>query len=130
VHADCEMECIFQNILPANLNVVATDSHVGEVERSIRTIKERNRKTVHGLPNKCIPKLIVREIVKHSVMCLNQLLADDRVSDMLSPNMIMTGKPNPNYNLMQVEFGSYVQIYEPTIFAKNTLQSCTTGLSH
>jgi hypothetical protein len=127
VHADVEFECLRQHIAPAILNIVASDSHVGEVERSIRTIKERNRATVHGLPHKRLPKLLVREVVRHSVTCLNQIPADNGVSDTMSPNTIMTGRPNPDYNLMTLEFGSYVQIYEPTMFAMNTLRSRTTG---
>jgi hypothetical protein len=106
---------------------VAADSHVGEVERSIRTIKERSRSTVHGLPYKRLPRLMVNELVKHSVTCLNQIPADDGVSDTLSPNTIMTGKPNPDYNYMTLEFGMYVQVYEPTTFSSNTLRSSTTG---
>jgi hypothetical protein len=39
----------------------------------------------------------------------------------------MTGKPNPDFNKMKIEFGSYVQVYEPTTFATNTLRSRTTG---
>jgi hypothetical protein len=121
VHTDSEFKCVCQHILPVHLNVVAADLHVGEVEQSIRTIKERNRTTAHGLPYKRIPKLMVQEIVGHSVLCLNQLLDEDRVSDTLSPNTIMTGKPTPDYNLMAFEFGLYVQIYKPTTFATNTL---------
>jgi hypothetical protein len=114
-------------VLPINLNVVATDSHVGKVKWSIRTIKERYHMVVHRLPCKQLPRLMVREIVNHSGTCLNQLPADDGVSDILSPNTIMTGKPNPDYNLMALEFGSYVQIYKPTTFSSNKLQSPTTG---
>jgi hypothetical protein len=50
VHADNEYECIRNDMLPVDMHVVSADSHVGEVERSIRTIKERIRSTVHGLP--------------------------------------------------------------------------------
>jgi hypothetical protein len=50
VHCDNEFECIRNLVLPVNLNVTAAEAHVGKVERSIRTIKERNRSTVHGLP--------------------------------------------------------------------------------
>jgi hypothetical protein len=74
VHADCEFECIRQQILPCKLNVVAADAHVGEVEWSIRTIKERNRTTVHGLPYKRLPKLMVREVVKHSDICFQPMM--------------------------------------------------------
>jgi hypothetical protein len=127
LHTDNEFECIREHISPINLNTVAADGHVGEIERSIRTIKERNRSTVHGLPFKRLPRLMVREIVKHSVTCLNQLPATDGVSNTLSPLTIMTGKPNPDFNTMRLEFGSYVQIFEPTTFSTNTLRSRTTG---
>jgi hypothetical protein len=79
------------------------------------------------MPYKQLPKTMIKEIVRFSVNCLNQLPADDDVSDTLSPNTIMTGKANPDYNKMSVEFGAYEQIYEPTIFATNTLRSRTTG---
>jgi hypothetical protein len=127
MHVDVEFECLRENVLPVHLNIVAADSHVGEVERSIRTIKERNRATVHELPFKRLPKIMVREIVKHSVTCLNQLPADDGLSETLRPLTIMTGKSNPDYNTLRIEFGSYVQIFEPTTFASNTLRSRTTG---
>jgi hypothetical protein len=48
------------------------------------------------------------------------------VSDTLSPLTIMTGKPNPDYHSMKVEFGSYVHVFEensPT----NSNKSRTTG---
>jgi hypothetical protein len=127
LHTDNEFECIREHILPVHLNTVASDGHVGKVERSIRTIKERNRTTVHGLPFKRLPRLMVREIIKHSVTCLNQLPDDNGVSGTLSPLTIMTGKPNPDFNKMRIEFGSYVQIFEPTTYATNTLRSRTTG---
>jgi Zinc knuckle len=127
LHCDNECECIREHLLPINLNIVAADAHVGEVERSIRTIKERNRSTVHGLPFRRLTKLLVREIVKHSVISLNQLPANDGVSDTLRPLTIMTGQSNPDFTKLRVEFGSYVQIFEPTTFATNTLRSRTTG---
>jgi hypothetical protein len=40
IHADNEFECICEEIRPIDMNIVTADSHVGEVERSIRTIKE------------------------------------------------------------------------------------------
>jgi hypothetical protein len=40
-HGDNEFECTRASLLPIGLNVVPADSHVGEIERSIRTLKER-----------------------------------------------------------------------------------------
>jgi hypothetical protein len=98
LHADHEFECIRDDILPVLLNVVVADSHVGGIEQSICTIKERNRSTVHGLPCKHLPNLIVKELVGHSVIYLNQPMPDDGLSTTLSPNTILTSRPNPDYN--------------------------------
>jgi hypothetical protein len=127
IHADGELECIWNNLLPINLNTVESYSHVGEIERSIQTIKERNRSTVHGLPYKRIPCIMVKSIVKHSVTCLNQLPADNGISTTMSPHTIMTGKRNPEYNDLKIELGTYVQVYETRTFSSNTLKSRTTG---
>jgi hypothetical protein len=69
IHADVEFECIREQITPVSFNVMAADAHVGEVEQSIRTIKERNRTTINGLPFKMLPRIMVREVVKYSVTC-------------------------------------------------------------
>jgi hypothetical protein len=50
LEADQEFKCITNGVLPTILNVADADDHVHEVERSIRTIKERTRCTVQGLP--------------------------------------------------------------------------------
>ena len=38
-----KFECIREEVRPVMLNIVAADEHFSEVERSIRTIKERTR---------------------------------------------------------------------------------------
>jgi Reverse transcriptase (RNA-dependent DNA polymerase) len=126
IHADTEFECIRADVLPIHLDVVPADDHVGEVERSNRTVKERARACVHGLPFRRIPKLLVVSVVAEVVRCLNMLPAPHGVSQTLSPLSIVTGAPGPDYNAMQLEFGSYVQLFDdadPT----NTLRSRTFG---
>jgi hypothetical protein len=56
VEADQEFVCITNNILPIQLNAAVTDDHVHEVEWSIRTVKERTRCTIQGLPLKKDPE--------------------------------------------------------------------------
>ena len=124
IHADNEFECIREHIRPIDLDIVPADSHVGEVERSIRSLKERIRSTVHGLPFKRLPKLMVTEITKHSVQCLNRFPWKNGVSRDMSPHTIVTGKPAPDYNKMKIEFGSYAQVSEETT---NTTKARTLG---
>ena len=102
IQADMEFACIQHNVLPTQFNITPRDAHVGEVERSIRTIKERVRADIHDMPFKRLPKLIIVELVRRAVQVLNQFPALDGVSDTLSPLNIMTGKPHPNYHQMKI----------------------------
>jgi hypothetical protein len=55
IHGDNEFECARLALTPTHLNIVAADGHVGKIERSIRTIKERLRACAHGLPYRRLP---------------------------------------------------------------------------
>ena len=122
VHGDNELECARTKLLPIELNVVSADSHVGEIKRSIRTIKERLRSCAHGLPFKRLPHLMI----SHMVAGLNQFPWRNGISDTLSPASIVTGVGTPDYHRMRVEFGSYVQIFEDND-PSNTLRARSTG---
>ncbi len=92
LHCDNEFECLRADLLPMHLDVVPTDSHVGEIERSIRTVKERLRSTVHGLPFKRLPRLMIVELVAHVVNCLNMFPWKNGISQTMSPSTIVTGR--------------------------------------
>ena len=126
IHGDNELECIRASILPIALNVVPADSHVGEVERSIRTIKERLRSCAHGLPFRRLPRLMIAHMVADAVRCLNQFPWSNGISNTMSPNTIITGDTMPNYSRMRVEFGTYVQLFEDNT-PSNTLKSRAVG---
>ena len=126
IHADNEFECIREQVLPIDMHIVPADSHVGEIERSIRTIKERIRATAHGLPFKRLPKLMVTEITKHTVQCLNRFPWKNGISREMSPSTLVTGKPMPDYNNMRIEFGAYAQVFEDNT-PTNTTKSRTVG---
>jgi len=89
-------------------------------------MKEHTRTTIHGLPFKCLPILMVRELVFNSAKALNQFPAQNGISDTLSPLTILTGCLNPDYNDLKLEFGSYVQVFEDNNPA-NTTASQNTG---
>ena len=48
--------CITDDVLPIKMIIVATDKHVGEVEKSIRTIKDATRCHIHILPYRRYPQ--------------------------------------------------------------------------
>jgi hypothetical protein len=94
------------------MNIVTADSHVGEIERSIRTVKERLRTCVHGLPFKRIPKLMIRHMIDDVVRCLNQFPWKNGVSATMSPAGLVLGHAPPDFNVLRLEFGTYVQVFE------------------
>ena len=107
-----------------DLNVTARDEHVGDIERHIRTVKERVRSTYNTLPFTRLPKRLVMEMVKGSVFWLNSFLHPLGVSDTLSPRTIVTGKTLDHNRHCQYEFGEYVQTHEEH---DNTMLRRTVG---
>ena len=63
INTDNEFECIKHDILPTNLNVVCAEEHVGEIERSIRIMKEGTRYDVQRLPYSHYPKVMIKECI-------------------------------------------------------------------
>jgi hypothetical protein len=112
IHCDNEFALIREVVRPIQLNIVPADSHVGEIERSIRTIKERLRTCLHGLPFKRLPKLMIKHMVSDTVRCLNQFPWKHGISETLSPAAIVVGVAIPDFTGMRIEFGSYAQVFE------------------
>ena len=68
-------------------------------------MKERARPTIHCLPFKHLPKVMIQALVYHAAKGLNQFPSKNGISDTLSPLTIMTGRSNPDYNELKLEFG-------------------------
>ncbi|KAI2502324.1 Reverse transcriptase (RNA-dependent DNA polymerase) [Fragilaria crotonensis] len=71
--------------LGISINCVAAEEHVPEIERHIRTIKERSRSVVGMLPFKQLPARIVIELIHYVVFWLNSFPVQRGISDVLSP---------------------------------------------
>ena len=94
------------------LNIVTNNEHVPEVERYIRTIKERTRSVYNSLPFKKFPNRLLMEIVYAQVFWLNAFPSANGISKTSSPCSIVTGS-GIDYNLhCKLECGSYVQTHE------------------
>ena len=91
IKAHLEFECIRNDMRPIDMDIVPVDEHVGEIERSVRTTKETTRCTVQGLPYKRYPRLLMKGVIDNATRCLNQLPADDDLSDRISPVSLVTG---------------------------------------
>jgi hypothetical protein len=94
------------------LNETANDEHVGEIERFIRTVKERMRAIYNTLPFNHMPPRIIIEMAKHSIFWLNSFPHPNGVSAELSPRTIITGQAVDFNRHCKYEFGEYVQTHE------------------
>ena len=75
--------------LHIHLNMCGSNSHVREIERMIRVIKERIRETYNTLVFRKIPCRLIVELFSFVVFWLNSL--SDSVADELSARTVMNG---------------------------------------
>ena len=111
LHGDGEFDCIRMNVGNIHVHIAAPGEHVPEVERSIRTTKERVRATVQGLPYRYIPKIMIKGMVRDSTIQLNAFPPSDGISTTMSPRTIVTGLPNIDYNKLKIRTGLYAQVH-------------------
>jgi len=95
-----------------DLHPVAEDKHIPEIERQIRTIKERTRCVYNSLPFTKVPARMLIEMVMASMFWLNMFPPIDGVSDKLSSRAIVTGMTFDYNAHCHVEFGAYVQTHK------------------
>lgn len=95
-----------------SLNTVARDEHVPEIERHIRTLKERCRETYNALPFKRWPSRMLVELVYAIAFWLHAFPASDGVSASISPRELVTGTPLDARKHCVLPFGAHVQTHE------------------
>ena len=98
VNSDNEFECIREDIRLILLNITAADEYVSPVERSIRSIKDRTRCQVQSLPYTKYPRTMVIGCVIFSTKSLNNEIGMSTLSAKLSPNTLITGQPQRDYD--------------------------------
>ena len=87
---DIEFEPVKEPLLcKVVLNTSAAKEYVAEIERCIRTVKEKCRCTVSTLPFEVLPKLVVINIVYHEVMWANAFPNKKGVSGTFSPRALI-----------------------------------------
>ena len=116
VEGDNEFDTVdLRNVLQhRNLMIAGRNEHVGPVERSIRTIKERARCTCHSLPYKRYPRIMLQSLIENSVFWLNNFPANDGVSETLSSAAIVEGRLPPDFRSKKILFGAYAIVFAGT----------------
>jgi hypothetical protein len=122
VHGDPEFESLRED-LSMHLECCNEDEHVPEVERYIRTIKERARCAVANCPFRYWPRQLVINLVQSVVFWLNVFPPNNGVHDVLGPRALIAGTLI-EYKHCKLPFGEYVHVTEKT---DNTLAPRTVG---
>lgn len=107
--------------------MVAAGEHVGNIERSNRTVKECTRCHIHRCPYERYPRVMVTGCVVKAVKDLNQLPSQSGISQELSPSTLITGDVCPDFKRINaLNFGDYVQVHRD-ITPTNTPRARTVG---
>ena len=123
---DGEFEVLRGELADLNIYLQATarDEHVGDIERHIRTIKERCRAVFNTLPFLYLPTRMAAELVYSASFWLNSFPHKNGISKTLSPRSLVTGATIDYKKHCTLEFGTYVQTHEPH---DNSMVSRTIG---
>ena len=106
------------------LNTASNDEHVPEIERQIRTVKERTWAIYCTLPFNKMPRHLIIEMVYAANYWLNMFPRKGGVSKTLSPRALLTGKTWSYTTHCKLEFGDYVQTHEEH---ENSMVAWTIG---
>jgi hypothetical protein len=112
VNADGDFKPLQEEIPSVSFNLCTNDEHVPEIERYIRTVKDRMRSGYNSLPFEWVPRMMVIRLAANSVFWLNAFPHPDGVSESLSPQFLITGQRLDYKKHVRLEFGAYVQTHE------------------
>ena len=116
LHGDNEFDIqeIKDELEPINTHIYGKVEHVGTIERSVRTVKQRCRALCHALPYRRYTKLMVYSLVENAIYWLNTFPTSTGVIQQLSPASIVLGKSRPDFSKPHIAFGSYAMVYNST----------------
>ena len=121
----------FESLRPAlagkhiKSNICFESKHVGKIERTNQTIKERCRGILNTIPFQRLPGRMIVKLFYTAVFCFNDFHPSEDFLNNLSPSTIMTGQ---TIDFIQKhcrhEYSAYVQAYESS---DNLMQLRMTG---
>ena len=107
------MQLILEEKYNIEVNPTAANDHVGEVERMIRTVKERVCASMNVMTWKMsVPIIIARDLVLNVAMMVNYFPPNSGLLTNLSPRNIMKGRKLDYKKHFRLLFGDYCQLHE------------------
>ncbi len=87
---DGEFDILKTHLAGVVIHIACAEDHVGKIEQTICTIKERTRGIINTLPFKTLPKWMLIKMMHHVVMWLNAFPTRNGISTRSSPQEIVT----------------------------------------
>ena len=111
------------------MDICATNAHVPEAERCIRTIKERDRATVSSLPFTNYPRILKIAIVRESARYLNITTPADGVSEVFSPFTLIDGHHLDYNKHCCLAVGTYCKVHDEPDPSNTEVERTTSGIA-
>ena len=124
IHGDNEFEKVKTLMAPIPVECCGREEHVPDIERAIRTVKERTRCTTTALPYKKLPGIMIDSNIQEKITWLNQFPPKNYISPAIGPAGMILGTPKLNYSNLKLDFGQYCQVHDSTT---NTPKSRSVG---
>ena len=93
-HSENEFDKIEADIMPFTLNTQATGEHKPTSEQNIRMLKDSTRSTVHLVPYRKMPPVMIDYIVGQAQSMLNAFPSETRILTTMSARNIFEGNQN------------------------------------
>jgi len=122
---DREFEAVRTTCPTLPINTTAANKHVPEIERTVRTVKDRTRGVYNTLPfTEGIPKLMTIELIHFTVLWLNAFPVQSGISTKFSPRELVQRHKLSAKTHCKTPFGTYCEVHdEPD--PSNTMQGRT-----
>ena len=120
LHGDNEFTMVEEALRPIHVEIAARGEHVGDIERNVRTVKERCRCTTTSLPYKRVPRIMIDANIEDKIHWLNEFTPRDYIHPTMGPSGMILGIENVNVKHLRINYGAYCQVYETT---KNDISS-------
>ncbi|KAL7545710.1 hypothetical protein ACHAWF_009061 [Thalassiosira exigua] len=111
------------------IDVSTSNEHVGDIENTIRHVKNRYRALRAGMPFRLTPYMVSRHLVRFIIMWLNAFPPRGGVSRAFSPRNIVLGTQLDFERHCRLPFGAYAQVHDvpDPRFSSNVDLDRTTG---
>jgi hypothetical protein len=106
---DKESDAVKEHVSFFQVNTTAAREHVGEIERSIRTMKERTRCTISEFSFQSIPTKVMIYTVYNICMWLNVFPIISGIAGGFSPRELVTGLTINSIKHCKFDVGAYIE---------------------